>query len=308
MNAGGHPSVLVAALEAIARRRARQEQDLDEALAEVEREDSQNRRQIEEIHRRLVALRTLRDEQLGRRRLLASASMREEWEAVRRGLAEDSQRLEERDARVQGARAAHEAELEARLQEADAVAAIGEYERHLAVERTLSSLPAPVRKEIQERHERLVRKLQPWVKAVNSPPALEEDEPLGIAVLASADPVDGPPEALVILAPVRDAVRTDWAASKDGLPAWLAWRLVAATFRLLRAVGAADAPVRYRAVHGCLGIQVWLGDHEVPSDLRELALEHLAAAFEQANELAAARVEVYGVWVRPELLTEEPGG
>lgn len=308
MNGGGHPSALVAALEAIARRRARAEHEIDEALAEIEREDLQNRRQIEESHRRLVALRTLREEQLTRRQHLASASMREEWEAVRRGLTADCERLEARDESVRAAREAHERSLEELLASPDAGAAIDEYERHLAVERTISTLPAPVRKEIQERRERLLRKLQPWIKAANAPVALEDAEPLGVAVLASADPPEGAPEALAILAPVQDGVRTEWATWGDSLPAWLAWRLVAATFRLLRAVGAPDAPVQYGAVHGCLAIQVWLGDHEVSADLRELFLEHLAAAFDEATELAAARVEVYGVWVRPELLTEETGG
>lgn len=305
MNDDAHPSALVAALQAVSRRRARHETAIDEAIAEVEREDAANRRIIEESHRRLVALRALKQEQEARRSALDARAMAEEAEAVRRGLAEDRERLEARGAQLDEALRARDVALAADLAAPEVNAAIEEYERAVELDASLGAMPAPVRREILERRERLERKLAPWIRAVNAAPPSLGAPPLGIGVLASADPADDAPEALVLLAPVAWATFADWADRRESLATWLAYRLVAAVSRALAAVGAADAPVQYGEVHGCLAIQVWLGDHEVEGDLREVTLEQISLLVDDAPELRAAGLEVYGVWVRPELLVEE---
>ena len=82
----------------------------------------------------------------------------------------------------------------------------------------------------------------------------------------------------------------------------LAWRILAATYQLLAQVSASDAPVQFMEVSGNLAIQVWLGDHQVPDDFRERTMEAIQGVPADAAELESAGVDVYGFWLKPELV------
>lgn len=308
MSAQAEGSVLVETLASIGRRRARLEGEVEAAIQEVLREESVNRRAIEEGHRRLVALRALRREQEQRREAITAEVDEAELAALREGLGRDRERFLERVHLVQEAVAARDEQLEAELADPDLAASVAEYENYLQAEPTLATMPAAIRRSLQEKHERLSRKLAPTIRAANAAPPPLAAAPLGVGIVAAADPAEGPPEALVVVLPVPYAVFSDWKERPEDLATLLTYRVLAAVFRLLGVVGAADAPVQYDEVHGNLAIQVWLGDHAVEGDLRERTLDAIAGAYEEAAELWAAGVEIYTVWVRPELLTAEEAG
>jgi hypothetical protein len=299
-------SALVAVLDDVTRMRGELEVDLDTALVEIGREEASCRRTIEEGHRRLAALRELRREYEDRVEGLTAEMLHREWEAVRQGLVADRERLQARAAMVAEAVASLEASMNAELAEPELAAALREYIKFREAEASLGAMPADYRAAILAQHRRVQRRLEPSIAAANAGPAPLSVAPAGIGILASADPAEGRPEALVLVLPLPSAVYADWISRKEDLCSQLAYRMVAAVFRLLARIDAADAPVRYLDVHGCLGVQVWLGDHEVEGDMREGLLERLAAAAEEAVDLWGAGVEVYCVWVRPELLGEEP--
>lgn len=304
---GVEGSVLVTALERIGRARARVENEIDLALAEVAREESTNRRAIEEGHRRLVALRALRREQEARKAGLVGDLAAEEAEAVRAGLEADTERFLERARLVAEAVAARDARIEEDLKAPELAAALAEYQNYQDVAPTLGTMPPSIRKSVMEKHERVMRRLDPLIRAANSGPPPVAAPAMGIGVVAAADPPEGSPEALVVVFPVPYAVYSDWRERPEDLASQLCYRLLAALFGLLTDIGAADAPVQYDAVRGNLAVQVWLGDHTVTADLREATFEHFSQVYEEAIELWAAGVEVYTVWVRPELLLGAEG-
>ena len=303
------PQSLVQALEQAARERTREEQEIESALAEVAREEIQNRKSIDESYRRITALRLLRREFEERRESLNSASYRFEWAAVRDGLLADRSRFMRRVEDLRLASRARDERLAEEMRAPEIASALREFERFQAeVEPTLGAMPASYKRAILETHERNLRRLEPYIRALNSlTPKLDAPvQPVG--VVACASPADGRPEALVVVLPVPFQVYREWATREEDLAAIFTYRIVAAVFRLLREIGAAEAPVEYFEVHECLALQVWLGDHVIRGDLREQALEHIGGAYESGPELVNAAVEVYGVWLRPELLTEDGYG
>lgn len=303
------PGSLIEALELAARERTRAEREIEQALAEVAREEALNRKAIDESYRRITALRLLRQEFEERRAGLATSGFKEEWSAVRTGLLADRARLLRRSEEALAALRERDAGVVQQMRAPEVVAALGEFERFQAeVESTLDGMPAAYRRAILETHERNVRRLEPYARALNAPGPKLDAEVQAVGVVACASPADGRPEAVVIVLPVPFAVYREWASREEDLASQFAYRMVAATFRLMAAIGAADAPVEYFEVHECLALQVWLGDHAVTGDVREQALEHIARGYESGPELSNAAIEVYGVWLRPELLTEDGYG
>lgn len=303
------PGSLIEALELAARERARAEQEIEQALAEVAREELLNRKAIDESYRRITALRLLRREFDERRTALATTGFQQEWTAVRTGLLADRARVVRRSEQAQAALQEREARVVHEMRAPEVVAALAEFERFQAeVESTLDAMPTAYRRAILETHERNLRRLEPYARALNAAgPKLDADVQ-AVGVVACASPADGRTEALVIVLPVPFAVYREWASREEDLVSQFAYRMVAAAFRLVAAIGAGDAPVEYFEVHECLALQVWLGDHTVTGDVREQALEHIARGYESGPELANAAIEVYGVWLRPELLTEDGYG
>lgn len=300
-------SALVSVLEDVTRERGQIEGELGEALRDIGREEAASRRSVEEGHRRLAALRAVRREYEDRLGGLSAEMLHREWEAVRDGLTTDRDRFVSRAALVADAIASREAAMNAELAEPELASAVDEYLKFREAESSLAAMPPDYRDAILAQHRRVLRRLEPYIAAANAGPPPLAVAPLGVGVIASADPADGRAEALVLVLPVPYGVYADWTAAPEDLTSQLAYRMIGAVFRMLHLLDAADAPVRYLDVHGCLGIQVWLGDHEVEGDLREIALEQVAAAADEATELWAAGVEVYTVWLQPELLGEEPG-
>lgn len=298
---------VIAVLEEIAQWKARADAEFATTMSDVDRDEAAARRAIDEAQRQLIALAALRAELKDKHALVGLGAEGRERVALREGLATDRKAIEGRAALLESALAAQDAELQRQLQDPEVASAVEEYEKFVEVESSLAALPVGYRKAILDHHERVRRRLEPVIAASNAGPPNLGLANVGVGVLFAVDPAEGPPEALVAVLPVPFAVCRDWADRKDDLSSRFAYRVVAAVSRLLGAVGAGAAPIQYTELSGCLAVQVWLGDCEVQGDIKERALEEIEALREEASELAAAGIELYGLWVRAAMLADEEG-
>lgn len=300
------PAVL-AELESIAEWKSRADAEFSASVSEVDREEDAARRQIEEAQRQLVALATLRTELRDKHAQVGLEAERRERTALRQGLVHDRAAIEARAEKLAAAIAEREAELQRQLQDPDIAQAVEEFEKFVEVEASLAALPQSYRRAILDHHEKVRRRLEPVIAASNAgPPSLGLDS-VGVGVLFAVDVQADRPQGLVAVLPVPYAVSGDWAARREDLCSLFAYRVIAAVSRLLNAVGAGDAPMQYVDHHDCLAIQVWLGDSTLDGDLNERAVEEVEALREEADELAAAGIELYAYWVRPTQLADEEG-
>lgn len=305
MTAGTNRPAIITVLDDIAQWRTQQDEELSRAVAAVAAEEDETRRVIEEAQRRLAGLAAKRGELDEKRAENAVEGDRRERTALREGLQVDRNILDGRARMMQERLTERRAELDRRLAEPDIATAVEEFESF--DEAALGALPASYRQAIVAHHATVRARIEPILQALNAgPPTLDLDN-AGICVLFATDPTEGAPEALVAVLPVAWAVYRDWAERGEDLCSMLAYRVVAAVSRVLIGVEASEAPVQYLEVNGCLAIQVWLGDVEVRGELRERMLEEIEALREDAAELNAAHVELYGLWVRPSLLVDEEG-
>lgn len=298
---------VIAVLEEIAQWKARADAEFAGTMGEVDRDEAAARRAIDEAQRQLVALAALRAELRDKHAMVGLGAERRERMALREGLATDRGSIEDRAQKLAVAVAEQDAALQRQLKDPEIASAVEEYEKFVEIEASLASLPAGYRKAILDHHERVRRRLEPVIAASNAgPPSLGLPN-VGVGVLFAVDPAEGPPEALVAVLPVPFAVCRDWAERPEDLSSRFAYRVVAAVSRLLGAVGAGAAPIQYTELSGCLAIQVWLGDCEVQGDIKERALEEIEALREEASDLSAAGIELYGLWVRAAMLADEEG-
>jgi hypothetical protein len=287
---------LVHALQAAANHRLTEDANIEACLAEIAAEEAQHAKAIEALTARRRALEE-------RRAAFEAGVYKAEREALGSGLNADRARFMRRAAAVRQAARARDAEIEAEMRAPEIVSAMQETERFQAeVEPTLPSLPPAYQRATLENHQRNLRRLAPYVDALNSITPRIEAEPEPIAVIACASPAEGRPEALVLVMPIPFAVYSEWAVRNEDIASMLAYRLVAAMHRLLRDLGTPTAVVEYVEVHGCLAIQAWLADHDLVGDLHERTLEHIGRAYEESPELVNAGVEIHAAWIRPELL------
>lgn len=307
MTTAGQMPAVIAVLNEITSWKSHADGEYAASISEIEREEDAARRAIEEAQRQLVALAALRREVQEKHAAAAEETERRESAALREGLQTDKALLTERAAALEAAITAREAILQKQLEDPDIAAAVTEYEKFVEVEPTLAALPPSYRKAILDHHDKVRRRLEPVIQASNAGPPDLGLGVQGVGVLFAADPPDSVPEALVVVLPVPFAIYRDWAERKEDLSAQLAYRTVAAVSRCLNAVNAGAAPIQYSELHGCLAIQVWLGDCDIQGELNDRALEEIGAVREEAEELRAAGIELYGLWVRPALLAEEEG-
>lgn len=296
---------VIAVLEEIAQWKSRADAEFNGSMADVQREEGALRRSIEEAQRQLVALAARRSELRDKQEMVALGAETRERAALRQGLADDRGIVEGRAALLEAALGAQERALRNMLRDPEVAGAVEEYEKFVEVEASLAVLPSGYRRAILDHHDKVRRRLEPVIAASNAGPPNLGLANVGVGVLFAVDPAEGVPEALVAVLPVPFAVCRDWAERKEDLSSRFAYRVVAAISRLLTAVGAGEAPIQYTDVAGCLAVQVWLGDCDLQGDINERALEEIEALREEAAELSAAGIELYGLWVRAAMLADE---
>ncbi len=288
---------LLRMLDEVASWRDRVGLEADEALTAIAAEERAARRDLEEAQRRHGALLAIRREEEERLGTLEEEALRRKRASVRNALLEDRSLLEDRAAALGELQARREADLSARLDDPDMAPFVEEYLEAQAAAGGAQESELLLSPETATR-------LAPFIVAAHAPPEPLTAPPVGVGVLVSADPPVGSPEALVMVLPVPWAVYAEGTLRAEDLCTWLAYRLVGSLYQLLTDLGAAHAPVRFSDLQGNLAVQVWLGDHPLEEDLRERVLEGIAAAVDGAAELEAAGVEVYAVWLTPDLLAE----
>jgi hypothetical protein len=273
--------------------------EAEAALALVTSEEQVARRVMVESQRQHAALVAIRREEEERLSALEESALQRKRSCVRQAMIQDRGLLEERAARLSDAWARRDADLGHGLDDVALLSAVRQYVE--LQESAASGEAVEVEAQLAPSARRV---LEPYLDAAALPPPRLDLAPVGVAVLVSADPPVGPSEALVMVLPVPWAVYAEGTLRAEDLCTHLAYRLVAALYSLLGAMGAAQAPVRFAELQGCLAVQVWLGDHAVEEDLRDRVLEAISAAVEEAPELEAAGVEVFAVWLTPDLLAE----
>jgi hypothetical protein len=294
---------LIDALEAITAWRESAEEECATQMAEVDAEEARLRDAIAELERQIDALDGLRTDIHGRLSLLDNKEIAKSYRAVVNALVSDRMLLETRSELLVRQRKKNLRAAEELLKDPELAQAIEEYEGFGAVEAQLPTLPPSYRRAIVEHHEQVTRRLQPLIASVNSWGELLPEAPQSVALVASIDPAEGEPEALVLVLPVSAAIYNDWGNRDEDLCSLLAYRMVAAASELARQAGVPDAPIAYRSFEGNLTIQIWFGENEVSGNLREMAAGMLDQVKEEAAEYTCARVELYTLWLPPDVLT-----
>lgn len=273
--------------------------EIDNAIELLRKEESDVRTHLEEAQRQFNALSAVRHEEEERLVKLEQELVRRRRAAVRQALILDRTLLEDRAAALSEAQARRDAASSIGIDAPEVAAALTAW----VEAREIAAGLVPARPVVAPSREALKR-LEPYLQAAEAPPPMIHAAASGVGVLVSADPTTGPPEAIVLVLPVPWAVYAESAVRAEDLCTMLTYRLVTAVLGLLLELEAPNAPVRYVELHGCVAIQVWLGDHAISVDPKEPLLERIAAAVEDAPELEAAGVEVYAVWLTPDLLSE----
>ncbi len=303
MNLDAPAPRLIDALEAITAWRESAEEECATQLAEVDAEEARLREAIAELQRQTESLDGLRGEIFGRLKALDGKEISRSYRAVVSALASDRMLLETRSDLLLRQRKSQRRAAEEMLKDPDLAQAIEEYEGFGAVEAQLPSLPPSYRRAIVDHHEQLTRRLQPVITMVQGWGEPLPEAAQSVALVASIDPAEGSPEALVLVLPVAAAIYNDWSKRDEDLCNLLAFRMVAAAAELARQAGVADAPIAYRSFEGNLTIQIWFGESEVKGNLREMAAGMLDRVKEEAAEFRASRVELYTLWLPPDVLS-----
>ena len=294
---------LADALDRLGQWRGQVDLELEDGLRQIEAEEDAVLRGLMEFERQLLALATLKAGQ-GQRREWAEAALRKRsWEAVRKALAVDRAMLVQRAAALSHAWVEQRQKLGEELHRLRLDGLIEEAQR-LKERLSQTGLPMLTRTSLEQRLQQVEGRLHPHLRAMEKVPRLDLP-PAGVGVVVTPEPAEGPVQALLALLPVPWNVYSNWPTRSEDLASRLAWRIIAAFYRLLHQIGATDAPVRFSPVEDGLSLSIWLGDHQVPLDLRDRAMEAIQSVHEDAEELEAVGLEVYGFWLSPDLVDLE---
>lgn len=293
------------ALDEVTAWRREREAEIERRLDELRAEEVRLRNQIVALEKQIETVRE-------RARALGEEQAEHDMEEARRkrdafleGLAADRRLVEERIHLHRQALADREDRARALAEQPEMARLLQEFKRFREVEPTLVALPAGYRKAILDYHEGVRRRLKPLMHALEQRPDPVARDRAAVAVVASVEPSEGPPDALVVIVPVPFAVYEDWPECGDELGALIAYRVIGAVSGALAAVGAPDAQVLYASYEGCLSIQVWLADSAVEGDLKDALTARIDQVREVADELACARIELDAVWLAPEVVAPD---
>ena len=301
---GGAATALQRAMDGVGAWRAEVEALIDHRLEEIDREEARIREAIEQLRGELLALDGLRAQVRAEAEGLDQARDERAHQALLEGLAAERDALAGRSVALSSAREAAQEALSAELEDPEIAGFVAEYERYSELEGTLDALPESYRQAIQAHHETVKRRLEPFFARAEAADVTLDAEVLPLSVVACLEDVEGEdrPESLTLVLPVDAAVYAGWAERPEDLPARLGYRTVALAARLARTLGAADAPLTWRAHEGFVSVHLWLGDHELSGDVRAAAEAEAEATYGAADQLAAARVRPALHWVPPEIL------
>ncbi|HJN75490.1 MAG TPA: hypothetical protein QGF58_16290 [Myxococcota bacterium] len=289
-------------MEAITRWRESAEEEASTQLTEVNAEEARLSEGIKALERQIEALEVLRTQIRERNGKLDGEEIARSYGAVVQALQEDRDLTAERGRIVAQRIEEDRNKAETLLQDAELARSIDEFERFREMEAGLGSLPSSYRRAILDHHQQVKRRLAPVLKLINGPADPVDADTRGIAIIASVDLVEDNPESLVLVLPVDADIYNHWEDGGEDLSALLAFRMVAAAAELATRAGVPAAPISYRSFEGKLTVQVWFGSEKVTGDVKELAAEILDQVRFDASELGVAMLELYTLWLPPEVL------
>jgi hypothetical protein len=124
-----------------------------------------------------------------------------------------------------------------------------------------------------------------------------------ITIVASVDPVSGPPEALAVILPIAFEAYQRWADREEDIQTWVGYRVVSAVSAALNRIGASDARLQFVPYKNeQLAIQVWLADSEADGDLVARLNEEIERLKAGAAELRTAGLDIGVTWQPPEFI------
>ncbi len=293
---------LLAALESVSSWREAQEEEAATQLAEVDAEEVRLTDAIADLQKQIDALDGLREQIRTRTANLDQKEILRSHRALMDSLQADRHLLEDRAAKLQEQSSADRSRAQTMLDDPELAEVVREYEGFAKLEEGLAKLPPSYRKAIEEHHGAVKRRLRPILELLEGAARPLDTHTEAISLVASVDPVEGPPQALALVLPVDSGLYYEWGERPDDLSSQLAYRVVAAASELARRVGAPDAPITFTSVDGNLTVQLWLGDHEIDGDLRESATGLLDVTAD-APDFGAAKIEVYALWLPPSVLS-----
>ena len=293
---------LIAALEAITRWRESSEEEAATQLSEVDAEEARLREGIKALERQIDALEDLRGQIRGRIDQLDGQEIAKSYAAVVQSLQQDRDLTDQRAKLVAQRVRDDRAKAEGMLEDPELARAIDEFERFRDMESGLGSLPASYRRAILDHHQQVKRRLAPVLALLEGPPEPVDAPTQGIAIVASVDLVEDKPESLVLVLPVDADIYNSWEERGEDISVQLAYRMVAAAAELANRAGVPAAPISYRSFEGKLTVQVWFGEAKVSGDVKELAAEILDQVRFDASELSVACLELYTLWLPPDVL------
>lgn len=253
-------------------------------------------RELTAIDDKVSALRDRADAVLDGPQLTPEEEDRQLRLALRSAVGVDAEVIAERWRRASG-------ELTGRAQQLARASGVDLDEAESLESADLAGQSPAIAAAIRERKATVQRRLKPYLADAEAESTALTDDLYEIAVLAAIEPYEGPPSALALVLPVRATVFSEWTSHADDLEARLAWRVLGALSVALRDAGAADAPVRYDRFEGCLSIQVWLGDSDVSSSLRDALSRGFDRLHAEARDLSRARLDLFLAWVDAEMLS-----
>lgn len=294
---------LLDALTGIAVWRERAEQEANAAVNELRAEEARLTASIAELKRRLVLVEERRAQTEAKLGQLDDEELLRSHQALLSALSQDQALLVARSGAIASLRAAAKQRAEVLLRDDELQGHLREFASFAEVEVTLKSLPPGYRKAILAHHDTVRRVVEPVLRELRGDTVALTAPHAPVALIASVEPSEGPPQALVLLTPVSADLQTAWDQQPQDLCASVAYRVMAAAAEIAARLGAADAPVQARPYGRFLAFQIWLRDRPVKGDVKEIATAALQRAKEQARDLAAAQVELFVLWLPAAVLS-----
>ena len=151
----------------------------------------------------------------------------------------------------------------------------------------------------------MTKELEPVFDAMAADIEQVDATAVAVAAIASIDAPDGVPEALAVIVPTPYEICSKWSERAEDLSTLIAYRVVGAVGGMLKAVGAADAPIQFAEYENALAIQVWLGDTDVQGNVKPVLEDLFDEMNGKAAEFEAGRIQLGLVWLDPECIAPD---
>jgi hypothetical protein len=300
----GQQPAMLAALEAVANWQREVEEDAARRQRDVDSEEERLQSDIAELQRQLKNISSLRVEANKQLEDLPAQVEQRTHEAILGALQADGELLAERAAQYTAAAKARDEKVSTLASEPGMAQKLEAFEQlELNRESTLGAVPAFYRNLLLQQHEENRRQLAPLFEALSAEvPTLEVDH-RSVTIVASVDPVSGPPEALAVILPIAFDAYQRWADRDEDMQTWIGYRVVSAVSAALNRIGASDARLQFVPYKNeQLAIQVWLADSEADGDLVARLNEEIERLKAGAAELRTAGLDIGVTWQRPEVI------